>query len=149
MRPVPDRKQRRREYLRLKAGIQLKVWGSTAWVGFNATLLLVSCVATLLCGWLSIVSRAIYWPVMLPGPLVALMCAMWVKPSLHAMRSARRTRSKLRYIPPVTADALAAEEVLVRSSEEPAAPQDRVLLRAAQGQETPTEELLRIAGHEG
>jgi hypothetical protein len=48
------------------------------------------------------------------------------------------------YVPPVTASTLPAEEILVRATEEPPVAQSEVLLRAAQGQETPKEELLRV-----
>jgi hypothetical protein len=47
-------------------------------------------------------------------------------------------------VPPVTVDTLPAEEVLVRSSAEPTVRQSEMLLRAATGQEMPTEELLRV-----
>ena len=53
--------------------------------------------------------------------------------------------AKLRYVPPVTADTLPANEILIRSSEEPPVAQSEVLMRAAQGQETPKEELVRMA----
>lgn len=49
-------------------------------------------------------------------------------------------------VPPVTADTLPAEEILVRASEEPSVAQSEVLLRAVQrGQEAPKEELLRVS----
>jgi len=51
---------------------------------------------------------------------------------------------KLPYVPPVTADALPVEEVLVRASAEPDQEQSRVLLRVADGSSGAGEqELLR------
>jgi hypothetical protein len=50
----------------------------------------------------------------------------------------------LTYVPPVTAETLPAEEILVRGSEEPPGVQSEVLLRGALGHETPQEELLRV-----
>jgi hypothetical protein len=60
--------------------------------------------------------------------------------------NARRRLEALPYLPLENADALPADEILVRGSEEPAIVQSEVLLRAAkQGQETSKEELLRVS----
>ena len=56
-----------------------------------------------------------------------------------------RELKALPYVPPVIHDNLPAEEILVRGSEEPPDQQSEVLLRAAKEQETPKEELLRVA----
>jgi len=51
---------------------------------------------------------------------------------------------KLPFVPPVTADTLPAEEVLVRGSEEPAQEQSKILLRGTNGSGgTREQELLR------
>jgi|SRR5579871_247741 len=60
------------------------------------------------------------------------------------MRRARRAARRL-YGLPVSALTLLADEILVRGSEEPPVVQSEVLLRAAQEQETPKEELLRVS----
>ncbi len=67
---------------------------------------------------------------------------------LVGVRATRKVVQKTRehYIPPVTADTLPADEILVRGSEEPPVVQSEVLLRAAQkGEETAKEELLRVS----
>jgi hypothetical protein len=48
------------------------------------------------------------------------------------------------YAPPVNPDTMPAEEVLVRGSDEPPVAQSEILMRAADGAETPPEELLRV-----
>jgi hypothetical protein len=58
----------------------------------------------------------------------------------------RRELHAIPYVPPVTPDTLPADEILVRGSEEPVAVQSEVLLRSAQGQDTPKEELLKVVG---
>ena len=50
----------------------------------------------------------------------------------------------LPYVPPVSVANLPTKETLVRASEEPAVAQSAVLLRAAKGEETAEEELLRV-----
>jgi hypothetical protein len=53
--------------------------------------------------------------------------------------------ARIPYVPPVIADNLPADEILVRGSDEPSVGQSDVLLRAAQQvQETAKEELLRV-----
>ena len=59
----------------------------------------------------------------------------------------RARRANIAYIPPVRPDILPADEFLVRAADEPPVAQSGILLRAAQGIETPNEELLR-AGQE-
>jgi hypothetical protein len=51
-------------------------------------------------------------------------------------------------VPPGTAEKLPANAILVRSSKEPVIAQSKTLLRPAQGQETPKEELLWICQRE-
>jgi hypothetical protein len=58
---------------------------------------------------------------------------------------AGKEAAKLPYVPPVTPDILPAEEILVRAADVPPVAQSTILLRAAQGQETPKEELLRVS----
>ena len=62
-----------------------------------------------------------------------------------AARHARikRDLDAIPYVPRVTTDALEAEEVLVRASEEPQLVQSEVVVRAAVARQTPQAELLR------
>jgi|SRR5579871_2441662 len=52
---------------------------------------------------------------------------------VRSTRKAYRTVKQLLYVPPVTANTLPAEEVLVRGSEEPTEEQGKVLLRGTDG----------------
>jgi len=72
--------------------------------------------------------------------ILAIISCVWVYIALQAHQEARR----IPYVPPVTAKALPAEEVLVRGSEEPAQEQGKVLLRGTEGStDTGEQELLR------
>jgi hypothetical protein len=63
---------------------------------------------------------------------------------VRSIRKARQEAKQLPYVPPVTANTLPAEEVLVRGSEEPTQEQGKVLLRGADGSAgTGEQELLR------
>ncbi|HLK59999.1 MAG TPA: hypothetical protein VKU00_25795 [Chthonomonadaceae bacterium] len=81
------------------------------------------------------------------GPLLAVISAvLWSAAVAYVRYSVKTARqvSNLPYVPPVTAENLPVEEVLMRGSAEPAAEQSKVLLRGTQSSEEITEnELLR------
>jgi hypothetical protein len=158
MSKVPDRKKLRREYLRQKRAAYVRLVGtvSACTVGSVAFLLLsVGALLLLLTlvfddghgryepyplsvalGW-----TAPFWLTAIVSGIVGRI--MWRKAMGH-----RQTLTRLSYVPPVTSDTLAANEILVRAAEKPVA-QSEVLLRAAQqANETPKEELLRVAAKE-
>lgn len=76
------------------------------------------------------------------GTILLFGAMIWVM--VRAARRAHQAAKQLPYVPPVTADTLPAEEVLVRGSVEPTQEQGKVLLRGT-GSSTDTEvqELLR------
>jgi len=136
MKQVPDRKRLRR--IKHGGSIEQSSLGNVVgrWVVTMAVCLCVWCVMAPICheaffggdAWFGIV-------ILVPLLLVSVSSTGKV---------VRRAREQ--YFPPVTPNTLPAVEVLVRSSEEPPVVQSEVLLRAAQAaQETPKEELLRIA----
>jgi hypothetical protein len=63
---------------------------------------------------------------------------------VNSIRKVGRMLKDLPYVPPVVAEALPAEEVLVRSSDEPPHMSCETLLRPAGGQEAKTGDLLHI-----
>jgi len=66
--------------------------------------------------------------------LIAFVGGLWaIREFYRSLRHAYREASQLPYVPPVTADTLPVEEVLVRGSEEPAQEQSQVLLRGTDG----------------
>ncbi|HZT43842.1 MAG TPA: hypothetical protein VFA07_16870 [Chthonomonadaceae bacterium] len=68
--------------------------------------------------------------------------ALWFL--LSIARHEHREAKRLPYVPPVTADTLPQEEVLLRGSQQPAQEQGKLLLRgAADCQENARQELLR------
>lgn len=80
------------------------------------------------------------------GILLSLMLFFdsWI--SARLARQILRTARQLSYVPPVTAETLPAEEVLLRGAEEPASEQSKVLLRSiASGPESASQELLRCS----
>lgn len=67
---------------------------------------------------------------------------IWIM--VRAAHRAHREAKQLPYVPPVTADILPAEEVLVRGSAQPAQEQSKVLLRGTDSSAgTGEQELLR------
>jgi hypothetical protein len=144
MNQVPDRRKLRQEYVKQKAGAYFKGTLGAALLlpatlfciaAGTATLMLVVLLvlhATPLIG-ISAVSAGVL--TLLSGVLIR-----WCWQARHEFLRA----TELPFVPPVTPNTLPAEEVLVRGSEEPTV-QSGLLLRAAQGVETPKEELLRIA----
>ena len=145
---VPDRQKQRREYLKKKARTStLQVGGILllAVVGFPTVLLFLLAVffVVMFCltplGSFAIIGFCICAALGVGGVSVC-----------HALNrmvaaAAKQSRS-LPYFPPVTIDTLPAEEVLVRSSQEPTQEHSAVLLRAAgESNDTPAEQLLRAA----
>jgi hypothetical protein len=140
MEKVTERRQLRREYLRKKARQRLyMVCGVvTVLFGYALTCMMRGAV-------LEPVKEHPDLPTTLRASFVAV-CVMafyglLVYGANRMIKSAQKIQ--VQYVPPVTADTLPADEILVRGSEEPPIAQNAVLLRAAKGQETPAEELLR------
>lgn len=80
----------------------------------------------------------IFWPALKLGELALRFS--------ESAQKAHGEAKQLPYIPPVTADSLPAEEVLLRGAEKPPQEQSRTLLRAADGSAaTPEQELLRAS----
>jgi hypothetical protein len=136
MKQMPDRKKLRREYLRKRRT-------TFAPGGFSIVLLITFLLFEC---WLIISLRRSGHLSM--GLLVFVGVAL-VKCALMAYKTVKMVQqqvSGIPHVPPVTPNTLPADEILVRASEEPPVAQSDVLLRAAQkGQETPKEELLRVA----
>jgi hypothetical protein len=149
MKQVPDRIKLRREYLRKKAGAYV---AGTA----SGILIIPSLILTVLCviGALAVVVLNVMPLSRFGIPELAALCVFIGSATVFGaftweawdkLKAAQKA-ARLTYVPPVTPDALPADEILVRSSEEPPVAQSEVLLRAAQrGQETPKEELLRVS----
>ena len=152
MNQVLDRKKLRREYLRKKgtAHIQEAIGGMLVIVA-SITCPVFVFMALSLEGW-CLYGRWV-WQSDMPGLTIeSLKCIGISLISWAVCKYADRIAQKghdrvahIAYIPPVTPDTLPADEILVRGSEEPPVAQNDVLLRAATGQETPKEELLRVA----
>ncbi len=66
-------------------------------------------------------------------------------PSVMTISKDMKKAKQVPYVPPVIANTLPAEEILVRAADEPPVAQSAVLLRAAKGVETPKDELLRVS----
>jgi len=130
MNKVPDRKKLRREYL-----------SRGGW----SVVLCVTEVLLLTVGYLYLVYNAPHKGdagrvVLILGLFVVLGALLLGN---EAKKDHRATRDRI--VPPITPDTLPADEILLRGSEEPPVGQSELLLRAARGQETPKEELLRLA----
>jgi len=145
MKPVPDRKKLRREYLRKKASSYLPALWFEALVGLPCALMVIAMIYRLstnppgwdggqgLFGWISSIIGILIFGC---GAYFGLV---------GATRTVRRGQSYITYVPPITPNTLPADEILVRGSDEPLVAQSEVLLRAAKEQETPKEELLRVS----
>jgi len=142
-----ERIRKRREYLKKKRA---------AYTEFGiAYLLVIPCVVfevILVCAF--VISMLDYFtkqPSEAPmasqviGGAAAMLLFGWMTWILaRAARRAEKRAVQLPYVPPVTADTLPAEEVLVRGSEQPIQEQGKVLLRGTQSsQELAAEKLLR------
>ena len=140
MNTVPDRKKLRREYLWKKG--KASTLACIAGVGFGY-FALCFCAYLLMPIFVPEVRGDAFLTFMLISlPLTGGLA--WLFGSI-ARRQAKKATT-IPYVPPVTANAdnLPAEEVLVRGSEEPLAPQREVLLRATIAEQgTPPEQLLR------
>jgi hypothetical protein len=139
MKQVPDRKRLRREYLTKRADVYAKMIGSAA-------MALVGIAIIASCGFINIAPIKGYissWILFLIGLLLLAMVILNAAAKRHT--EIRRELDAIPYVPPVSPDTLPTDEILVRGSEEPPVMQSEVLLRAATGQETPKEELLRVS----
>ena len=128
MSSTQERIKKRREYLKRKGGAYAKISWSAFLTGLLTVMLVVVIRTT---GPARIALTVFYWSYL----LVVL---------IHSAHKTHQAVKKLPYVPPVTADTLPAEEVLVRGSEEPVQKQSKVLLRGTQsGLESAEQELLR------
>ena len=129
MKRVPNRKKLRREYLRKKGGLLSLICGQ------------VVIYLALFTGF--VLTR--HGNELLHDVLMVTLFLNMIA-NLYLTGFMKRTKQKLKqlpYVPPVTSATLPADEVLVRGSIEPEAPQE-TLLRAAQGDEqSKPDELLR------
>jgi hypothetical protein len=142
---VPDRKKLRKEYLERKLGgyVQLLFGGAmflpfffAAAIGGIVTVL--GCLASLVNGQIDAFFLCLVF-----GGLVTFVCGLFARLGYAVIQEGDRL-AQTPYVPPVNADSLPAEEVLVRGSVAPPVAQSEVLLRAATALETPKEELLRV-----
>jgi hypothetical protein len=125
MKQVPDRMRLRREYLKQRNVEVLRV---AVDVGFLCAIIFL-----LFHGNKRIV------------PIYGMLGVITVRLVTRGVRRAQAIK-QIPYVPPVTPDALPADEILVRGSVEPPIEQSEMLLRGAQkGEETPQEELLRVS----
>jgi hypothetical protein len=131
---MPDRKRLRQEYLRKKGKAYAML---VAWL-----IGLVAIVVMMYFSYLGMHHRS--------GWFAVLGILFYARIIWKGWRAVDRSHKEMRlaYIPPVTPDTLPVEEILVRGSEEPPVVTSAILLRAANGQETAKEELLRITDHE-
>jgi hypothetical protein len=146
---IPDRKKLRRDYVERKAGAYAS--------GMVCSVMFVPCTlvaATFLVAAIGLFGCAIFhglreedfasyiWGAM--GSVVgAGVFGVYARIFCVGIQEARKS-ARVPYVPPASAHTLPAEEVLVRASDAPLIVHSEVLLRAAQGQETPQEELLRV-----
>jgi hypothetical protein len=138
MNQVPDRKRLRREYLRKKRDHYQDLVAATFATAAGIVLTLGFVVFTFA------LAASHMWGFAFLCSLIACGAAgatIWGACYIAAKTS---VLTRIPYVPPITADTLPADEVLVRGSEEPPIEQSEVLLRAAKGVETPKEELLRV-----
>ena len=131
MSSIQERKKQRWEYLNQKGGAYATLGLITFATGFCALMTL------------TFVLTVAIFP---PGIVVGLCFGVVTLRLTVLVRQAHRTVKQLPYVPPVTADTLPAEEVLVRGSQEPTLEQGKVLLRGIQSSPGAGEtELLRIS----
>jgi hypothetical protein len=134
MNEVPDWKKLRRQYLKQR-NRALSTYADLAMLCALGSLTL----------YFNVVAkhRRHVWPLDIIA--ISLLVLLGINAGWRAARTAREDAINA-YVPPVTpADNLPADEILVRSSEEPPVARSEVLLRAAhKTEETPQEELLRV-----
>ena len=136
-----ERIKKRREYLKQKGGAYIELIGS----GVCFALIAYGSIYLVIFVYLAQTpmrhDHPIRWRLGLVGltlGMVILLYSVWkgIKQNSQVLQ--------IPYVPPVTADALPAEEVLVRGSVEPAQEQSRVLLRGTDGSaDTGERDLLR------
>jgi|SRR5579884_273968 len=139
-----ERIQKRREYLKRKGRAYTKASLATF---FTMPCVFMGLVFMLAAINLFTAFRGIERTDMQAGVLCIVLCLLFWVASFrlgYLARQAHRTAKQLPYVPPVTADTLPAEEVLVRGSEQPSQEQGKVLLRGTGGSVgTGEQELLR------
>jgi Zn-dependent protease with chaperone function len=156
MKQVPDRKKLRREYLGKMCAIM------TTRVILNL-LFIFTLLATAVLGYCSVsllvngqlqnpfsterpysdpLSVCVLFMFCLPFTVFAGMLAwmFWL-----GLKEAQTMATALTLVPPLTPNTLPADEILGRASEKPPITQSEILLRPAQAQETPQQELLRVS----
>ncbi len=138
MSSTQERIKKRREYLKKKGTAYRNVSTQAVFVVLAVMLTIVSLLATIFS-----LLRLDLLSVLFFAALTALDGVM-TRSVIDSARQAHEQAKQLPYVPPVTANSLPAEEVLVRGSEEPAEEQGKVLLRGTDGSAgTGKQELLR------
>ncbi len=139
MKQVPDRKKLRREYLRKKV---------------RYSTVIVLCLVGTICFVPFVIQNTMesirnFSPASLGISAFILQGGLMIWLGISAMRlhlhHARTQAKKLTFVPPVTADTLPAEEILVRGSQEPPVVRSDILLRVPDEQNTLPEELLKAS----
>ena len=139
MKQVPDRKKLRQDYLVKRT--YASIGGLMGWIllfALSAAAILCACMAVLSI-LIGTITAMLYLGLAVAGGFASYKA--W-----RIIARSEETIANLPYVAPIAPDTLPAEEILVRGSSEPPVAQSEVLLRAAQGQETPKEELLRVVG---
>jgi hypothetical protein len=132
MKPVPDRKKLRREYLRKK-------WQTYAPVRYRIAILVTFLAIE---GYRAVwVHRSSVLLSLLPLFAVVLAGVLWS--IITTVKTARQQAALIPVVPPVTPSTLPAEEILVRGATEPSAPNETLLRATVKGEETKAQELLR------
>lgn len=140
MNPVPDRKKLRREYLKRKAKAYANLAGT---ILILAATLYTIFDALLKPGHLShFLSRGMGFAVCMA--MVLILSASLARGVRSALSIAKGIQH-IPYIPPLDADTLPAQELLVRGAEEPAATREALLRATTEAPETKSEQLLRSA----
>jgi hypothetical protein len=143
---VPDRKRQRREYILKKqsAYVQWVIGGIMLLpAGIIALISAITTVVACACYILTRRYTALLFTIFCGG--IITVCSSFFAWMGYALVADGNKLSQTPYVPPVTPDTLPANEVLVRGAQPPPVVPSEVLLRAAQGEETPKEELLRVA----
>ena len=144
MKQVPDWKKLRREYLRSRIHLQI---ASRVANGVFLVMLIAMIFFLLLslgCAMQARQSSGSWWDWFWCGvhALLALTSGRIAYRSCFWHEEAQRA-ARLPMVPPFNVNALPADEILVRGSEQPTI-QSEVLLRAAKSEEVLKEELLRV-----
>jgi hypothetical protein len=138
-----ERIKQRRRYLKRKGAAYTKISLATFLVILLTPIIIV--LPTLLVVDLVLPGLLPITPAYRAAGIIAVIgCIATIWYLLVTASRADRTLQQLPYVPPVTADTLPAEEILVRGSEEPTQEQSKVLLRGTKGSAgTGEQELLR------